>query len=283
MSSLRNAVKRIAHKERSQPTDRQHLGILEKKKDYKQRAVDYHRKEDRINAMKQKASMRNPDEFYFGMHNSKMEKGKHRSTEDYRNISPDLVKVMKDQDLSYVRMQKQKDMKKAEKLQASLHLLDSDNVDSVKAKRTHTVFVDSKKDAKEFDVAKHFDTIPEFAGRTFNRLRKSEIEKIAQNRLCGTGDKGFGDDEEETKPKLTLEQLRKLKKAEHKQAKILARARSSAYREMESRKERAEDMKTAEDHLITEKLVSGKGRKRKVKTGEDGKPAQYKWRRRRLK
>jgi U3 small nucleolar RNA-associated protein 11 len=227
--------------------------------------------------------MRNPDEFYFGMHNAKVDNGKHQSNEDYRMLSPELVKVMKDQDLSYVRMQKQKDMKKAERLQASLHLLDADDAaDSVGAKRTHTVFVESRKDAREFDVAEHFETIPEFAGRAFNRLRKLEIEKISQKRM-GVQAAGGGDNNTESSEKqLTTDQLRKLKKNEQKLAKKLAKARSSAYREMESRRERADKMKTAEEHLITEKLVAGKGRKRKIKTGEDGRPAQYKWRRKRL-
>ena len=269
MSSLRNAVKRIAHKERSQPQDRQHLGILEKKKDYKQRAIDYHRKEDRIRAMQQKVAMRNPDEFYFGMHNSKVQDGKHRSNDDYRILDPEVVKVMKDQDLSYVRMQKQKDIKRAEKLQASLHLLDGDNEDIVGSKRKHTIFVGSKKDARDFDVAEHFDTIPEFEGRAFNRLRKRDIEKLSKEML--------------PEKELTTEELYKLRKNEQKLAKKLAKARASAYREMESRRERADKMRTAEDHLVTEKLVAGKGRKRKIKTGEDGKPAQYKWRRKRLK
>jgi len=269
MSSLRNAVKRIAHKERSQPLDRQHLGILEKKKDYKQRAIDYHQKEDRIKAMQQKVAMKNPDEFYFGMHNSKVQKGKHQSNEDYRVLDPELVKVMKDQDLSYVRMQKQKDMKRAEKLQASLHMLDADNEDMVGSKRKHTIFVQSKKDAQEFDVAEHFDTIPEFEGRAFNRLRKRDIEKLSKSVA--------------PEKQLTTEELHKLRKKEQKMAKKLAKARASAYREMESRRERADKMRSAEDHLITEKLVAGKGRKRMIQTGEDGRPAQYKWRRKRLK
>lgn len=273
MSSLRNAVKRIAHKERSQPLDRQHLGILEKKKDYKQRAIDYHRKEDRIKAMKQKVSMRNPDEFYFGMKKSKVENGKHRSEEDYRILSPELVKVMKDQDLSYVRMQRQKDKKKAEKLQASLHLLDADNDDTVGSKRKHTIFVENGKNAREFDIAKHFETIPEFEGRAFNRLRKREIEKLSKT----SG--GYSS----LKKKLTTLELHNLKRQEQKLAKNVAKARSSAYREMESRRERADKMRTAEDHLITEKLVAAKGRKRKIKTGENGNPALYKWRRKRLK
>lgn len=130
MSSLRNAVKRIAHKERSQPQARQHLGILEKKKDYKQRAKDFHRKQDRIKRLKQKASQRNPDEFYFGMKNAQVRDGRHVKTQHARQlerqdeIGPEAVRIMKDQDLSYIRMQKQRDAKKVEKLQASLHHLD---------------------------------------------------------------------------------------------------------------------------------------------------------------
>ena len=46
MSSLRNAVKRVTHKERSQPRARNHLGLLEKKKDYQRRAKDFHFKTD---------------------------------------------------------------------------------------------------------------------------------------------------------------------------------------------------------------------------------------------
>jgi U3 small nucleolar RNA-associated protein 11 len=280
MSSLRNAVKRIAHKERSQPVDRQHLGILEKKKDYKQRAVDYHRKQDRIKAMKQKVSMRNPDEFYFGMHNSSVEGGKHQSNEDYRMLSPELLKVMKDQDLSYFRMQKQKDTKKAEKLQASLHLLDSDASETIGSKRKHTIFVQDKTKARDFDIAEHFETVPEFEGRAFNRLRKREIERLSRKRIDGGEETP---EAEQQQKQLTADQLHKLKKTEQKLAKKLARARSSAYREMESRRERAEKMKEAEDHLITEKLVAGNGRKRKISAGENGKPAQYKWRRKRLR
>ena len=82
MSSLRNAVKRITHKERAQPQARSHLGILEKKKDYRIRARDFHNKQDRIRSLREKAAQRNPDEFYFGMHRSKVKDGKHRKTEE---------------------------------------------------------------------------------------------------------------------------------------------------------------------------------------------------------
>ena len=71
MSSLRNAIQRRNHKEREQPRSRQKYGILEKHKDYVLRAKDYHSKQDRLKAFREKAYFRNPDEFYFKMINSK--------------------------------------------------------------------------------------------------------------------------------------------------------------------------------------------------------------------
>lgn len=276
MSSLRNAVKRIAHKERSQPTKRQHLGILQKKKDYKKRADDYHRKTDRINRMKQKAAMRNPDEFYFGMNTSSMKAGKHKNESDYTNLPPEMIKLMKDQDLSYIRMQRQKDAKKAERLQTSLHLLTSQaEEEDQKPKRKHTVFVNDKESAENFDVTDHFDTIPELAGRTFNRLRRQDVERLAKDSTT-TYDEN-GEDYQ-----MTSRELEKQAKIEKKIAKRLAKARASAYGEMEARINRAKAMQNAEDQLITEKNVASKGRKRKIKEAEDGRPAQYKWRRKRL-
>ena len=61
------------HRERSQPANRQRLGLLEKHSDYVKRAKDYHSKEDRIKKLREKAAARNKDEFYFGMVRSKTE------------------------------------------------------------------------------------------------------------------------------------------------------------------------------------------------------------------
>jgi U3 small nucleolar RNA-associated protein 11 len=186
MSSLRNAVKRVTHKERAQPQSRKHLGHLEKKVDYKVRAKDYHRKEDKLNAMRTSAAMRNPDEFYFGMHNAEVRDGTHRKTqlakqkEFEEKVGLDTVRIMKNQDLSYIRMQKQQDLKKKERIQASLHFLGEEREtgarsSKLKIARQHTVFVESREDAEQFSVAEHFDTLPELAGRAFNRPRLSQL------------------------------------------------------------------------------------------------------------
>lgn len=292
MSSLRNAVKRITHKERSQPRARAHLGILEKKKDYKQRAVDYHRKEDRIKAMRQKASMRNPDEFYFGMKKNQVVDGQHKKTAQARQeqfdaeIGMDAIRLMKDQDLSYIRMQKQKDEKKIDRLKSSLHFLDKQNdnhASSTRNKRKHTVFVETAEEAREFDAANHFDTLPELVDRPFNRPRLSDLDQTAAR-----GDGNEEDDHDEEEPMLgrkkpTAADLRKEETLAFRKAKKLAKAREGSYREMQERTQRAASLAKVEAHLVTEKLVASKGRKRKIQEAEKGKPAVYKWRRKRLR
>ena len=47
-SAWRNAVPRRMYRERRQLKSREHLGILEKKRDYKRRAKDFHSKENVI-------------------------------------------------------------------------------------------------------------------------------------------------------------------------------------------------------------------------------------------
>lgn len=256
MSSLRNAVKRVTHKERSQPASRSHLGILEKKKDYTARAKDYHRKEDRIKAMQQRAAMRNPDEFYFGMHKSSVVDGKHRRKmefDDTAQLDAETIRIMKDQDVKYIRMQRQKDAKKVEKLQASLHHVGS-------TKNKHTIFVETQQEVQDFDATQHFDTLPELVNHPHNRLRVADLKKhIAE---AAVTDK-------------TKHQLQK-------ESKRLQKAQAASYRELQERTKRVEAMRKAEAHLVTEQQQSAKGQKRKIKGAAKGEPAQYKWRRRRL-
>ena len=294
MSSLRNAVKRITHKERSQPVNRQHLGILEKKKDYKVRSRDYHRKQDALAILRKKAAERNPDEFYFGMNRSKIRDGRHVKDEEARakeregGIGPEVVKMMKSQDLSYVRMQTMKDEKKVERMQASLqHLGDNPETDIElgnlskergSMRRKHTVFVDSEEKAKKFDVAEHFDTLPELAGRTFNRPRKETLRKMNDDNEVEYDEDGL---DYEYNP--TEKQLKKERKLAKLQARKISKARQNAYAEMDARKRRIELLKNTEAHLVTEKIVASKGRKRKIKGAENGKPAIYKFRKKRAK
>lgn len=72
MKSLKNFIPKRKYRERSQLEKRNKLGLLEKKKDYKERATDYHAKEQKMVNIKEKIRSKNQDEFYFAMNNSKL-------------------------------------------------------------------------------------------------------------------------------------------------------------------------------------------------------------------
>lgn len=67
MTSKYKVIQKRPYRERAQPKRRKRFGILEKHKDYILRARDYNIKKKKLRALKQKAALRNPDEFYFRM------------------------------------------------------------------------------------------------------------------------------------------------------------------------------------------------------------------------
>lgn len=66
------------HRERRQPEHRKKFGYLEKKQDYKKRAIDHHYKAKQLKKLKNKALDRNPNEFHFHMINSRVVDGVHQ-------------------------------------------------------------------------------------------------------------------------------------------------------------------------------------------------------------
>ncbi|XP_018509728.1 probable U3 small nucleolar RNA-associated protein 11 isoform X2 [Brassica rapa] len=139
MSSLRNAVPRPAHKERSQPQVRKRFGLLEKHKDYVIRAKAYHQKEDIKKKLKQKAAFKNPDEFYFKMINSKTVDGVHRPKEEINKYSAEELMIMKTQDIGYVFQKWQSEKNKIDKLTASLQCTEE------QPSRRHVYFAEDRK------------------------------------------------------------------------------------------------------------------------------------------
>ncbi|KAI3932515.1 hypothetical protein MKW92_047510 [Papaver armeniacum] len=122
MSSLRNSVPKRAHKERSQPQARKKFGILEKHKDYRQRAKSYHTKENIIKILKEKAANKNPDEFYYNMIRSKTVDVVH-IPESEAKFTQDQLILMKTQDMGYIKQKWQSEEKKIERLSSMLHSL----------------------------------------------------------------------------------------------------------------------------------------------------------------
>ncbi len=90
---------------------RSRLGLLEKHKDYVHRARDYRSKQDRLKKLREKAAFRNKDEFYHGMIKAKTKGGVEYGDRGNVALSAETVKMLKTQDVRYVRMQIAKDQK----------------------------------------------------------------------------------------------------------------------------------------------------------------------------
>jgi U3 small nucleolar RNA-associated protein 11 len=238
-STMRNAVKRVTHKERSQPLARKKFGLLEKHKDYVERARDFHKKQDRIKILRKKAAERNPDEFYFNMHNSQVRGGVHKSKKD-GSLTNDTVQLLKTQDMGYVVHKKAVDDRKAEKLRDTLHL-----IGEVKPK-LHKVFVDEEAELEKFDAAKHFGTTKELVSRSFNRPKVETIEKMLE--MGGAA----------------------LPSAE--QVEVVMEKRAKAYKELGRRAARSKKLHKVVNELALQRNLMGKGSKRKIRVdgGRDG-------------
>lgn len=110
---MRNAIQRRSHRERGQLKEREKFGLLEKHKDYKLRAKDHKKKQTVLKSLKQKASERNEDEFYFGMMSRGFSSGKFAGGKKWtgtvagdrgnKALDIDTVRLLKTQDLGYLR------------------------------------------------------------------------------------------------------------------------------------------------------------------------------------
>eukprot|EP00898_Chlorokybus_atmophyticus_P004120 jgi/Chlat1/4709/Chrsp30S04760 len=263
MASLRNAVKRRTHKERSQPAARNKYGLLEKHKDYVLRARDFHRKDEHLRKLREKAAARNPDEFYFAMERGRTEGGVHVGRRDESNkYTHEELLLMKTQDLKYVSTHRQAEAMKVEKMQAALHYI------GLEPANKHTIFLDSREEEADFDAAEYFQTPREFLSRAHNRPREADLANTPAASIVET-EELLPSREDVLPEKFALRAERK---------------RLSAYKELQQRKERLANLTKVAGHMAQRKELMGKGRKRKIAGDpEEGVPATYKWKRERNK
>ncbi|XP_030520159.2 probable U3 small nucleolar RNA-associated protein 11 [Rhodamnia argentea] len=184
MSSLRNAISRRAHKERPQPQSRKKFGLLEKHKDYVVRARAFHKKEEALRKLKEKAAFRNPDEFYFKMIKTKTVDGVHRPESQANKYTPEELMLMKTQDIGYILQKVQSEKKKIEKLTAMLHSLDD------RPSSNHVYYAEDREEAKEMQSLSSkngkisFEDIPDNIKRkTAASYRELEARKSRVNDL----------------------------------------------------------------------------------------------------
>ncbi|XP_046398558.1 probable U3 small nucleolar RNA-associated protein 11 [Ischnura elegans] len=247
MSSWKKAAKvnQRTHRERHQPESRAHLGLLEKKKDYRQRAKDFHSKQARLKSLKKKALNRNPDEFYFHMVNSKVEDGVHNEIDKEDEHTPGQIKLMQTQDLKYVNVKRKIESNKIERMQSQLHLLDVANHTANK----HIFFVDTKEEAKNFDVAARLDTHPLLIDRRTNRPRMSDLKTMV-----------LPDVDAET-------------------VKNLAKERNIRYKELKKRIDREKELTVIQQKLEVKRHLQNKNEQApvRIKPGTKDLPPVYKW------
>jgi len=240
------------------------LGLLEKHKDYKQRAVNYHKKEKRLTALKEKAGMRNPDEFYFGMNNAEVKDGKHRSTDkkhmedNAATLGPEAVRVMKTQDLKYLRAAIERERKKGGRMKAGLQ---SVGVGGGKK----TLFREREEEAGEdWGEERGEGGGEEEEEEGYDEEYDLDIEGLKAGQ----------------KKVLTEREEKKAKRKERKAGEMLTKEKVKAYAEMNAREARRVELEKVLKVMELERNLQGGGRKRKVGEGKDG-VGVFKWRRQR--
>lgn len=176
MSSWKKATKtnQQTHRERHQPEARKHLGLLEKKKDYKVRAQDRNEKQETLKLLRKRALNKNPDEFYHHMINSKIADDGHREKDKDEDISLEQMKLMETQDTAYISMKRTIEYNKIKRLQSHLHMIDTAD----RTKNKHIFFVDGEKELENFDLAERLQTHPALLARKSNRIRLTDLDKM---------------------------------------------------------------------------------------------------------
>ena len=281
--SLKNLIKTRTYRERSQPVVRQHLGLLEKHKDYVLRARDFHRKEDALQKLREKAAFRNPDEYYMKMAHTKTEGGVHQKRSAEQPTADDM-KRFKKEDANYLMVKQTAEARKIERLRANLHMLDAP------LQNKHTIFVADRAQGRELDASRHGTTAVEAASAPPVRPKKGGKERspgAAPPALKGDsdsdaalGDDGGDDDWGGESARVAaggLDALPSKRRAK------LERAKAAAYSELEQRQARHAQMGAALQRIGIEKALMGKGARKKLKSRADDAPKTFKWKQRRKK
>ncbi|KAK9174253.1 Utp11 protein family protein [Cryptosporidium meleagridis] len=193
MSSLKHSIHRRVHLERATPVNRLRFGILERKKDYKIRAKRYHEKENLLKSLSEKARTKNPDEFDFGMVNSRLENGRYKKIgSDLSNgglTSADERRLAESQNLTYVHFRKSIDNKKIERMEKELTLFGQN------MQRSHIFFDDeheqpesgsqknksNTKKLKDLNLISNLETMPKEVVKNITKSYKIFNDTIARS------------------------------------------------------------------------------------------------------
>jgi len=174
LKNIKKYIPRRKYRERGQNERRKKLGFLEKKKDYKIRAEDYHEKEKKYKNLKEAARTRNPDEFYHKMIKAKIIDGEHVQFPEDKNLEQKLV--TNTQFINLVNFKKSQLEKEAEKMKIRLQL----NKDIFEGgnKSIHTLYYD---DEDEYLEEQKKEKENEFLNKKRKNNNNLEEDELKQN------------------------------------------------------------------------------------------------------
>ncbi|KAG6131440.1 Small subunit (SSU) processome component [Claviceps purpurea] len=230
MSSMRNAVARRPHRERAQPLERRRLGLLEKHKDYTLRAKDFGKKKTQLKSLRQKAADRNEDEFYFGMMSrkgpgSRIQNGKRwdgtvEGDRGNKALSVETVRLLKTQDIGYIRTMRQVLVKEIARLEQQVVLTrgldrldDDDNDDDDGADDEDNDLSDDDMPMPSRPKAARkivfLDDEEERQGTMLERLEAEQEDHEEEENHAPGGDKDQEEDDEEFERARNLRRLKR--------------------------------------------------------------------------
>ena len=172
LKNIKKYIPRRKYRERSQNERRKKLGFLEKKKDYKIRAEDYHKKEKKYKDLKEAARTRNPDEFYHKMIKAKIIDGEHVQFPEDKTLEQKIV--INTQFINLVNFKKSQLEKEAEKIKYRLQL--NKNIFEGGNKSTHTLYYDDEDEYLEEQKIEK-ELLNKKRKRNKSKENKEEIEE----------------------------------------------------------------------------------------------------------
>ena len=173
LKNIKKYIPRRKYRERGQIERRKKLGFLEKKKDYKIRAEDYHTKEKKYKNLKEAARTRNPDEFYHKMIKAKIIDGEHIQFPDDKNLEQKLV--TNTQFINLVNFKKSQLEKEAEKMKIRLQM-NKDIFDGGN-KSVHTLYYDDEDEYLEEQKKEKENEFLNKKRKNNNNLEEDELNE----------------------------------------------------------------------------------------------------------
>lgn len=188
---LKTFKKKLAlrkYRERDQPEWRKNKGFLEKHVDYKKRADHYNQKKSQLNKLREKSQLKNEDEFYFKMVNSKVTQFGDVEMKDLsQNRSlEDVQRIVKTNSANLLKLQYMRIKNRVERLKSELQFTD------LAAKKKVVEF-----DYEDTPMVKKIDSI----GNTNPHKNKSKT-----NSRSVTSQKKENEDEEKEKEDLFFDE-----------------------------------------------------------------------------